>query len=887
MTQSEAKRRIQELVSKYEQVKSSGEIQNYSEQSTKDSFIRPLFEALGWDFTIVSEVSAEENVQSVGRADYGMRLNGQVKFYLEAKKLSAELYSENHAKQAISYSFNRVVTWAVLTDFEGLIVFNAQSHSKVLEEKKYLSFTYKTYLDDFDKLWLLSKEAFTTNELDNEARKVGKLREKLDVTVKLAQTLNEARELLTKTFNQCNSGLSPNDLDEGVQKLLDRLIFLRVAEDRLIEPNILMRIVREWKVVAGQIPLYRYMIAEFRKLDKIYNSGLFSKHDFENWEEYGGATETVVKMLYGEEGYYDYNFGAITTDVLGAVYENYLGYQLAKSRKGLSLDKSTKKRKEQGIYYTPAYIEDYILEQALQPVLDQCTSVAQLKTIKVVDPACGSGSFLVKALQMIARKYESFGAKNNGITRAQILLDNIYGVDLDEKAVELARLNLLISAFDSQTKLPGLDKNIRQGNSLISGTDDELKKYFGKNYRDKKPFNWEEEFPEVFNRPNPGFDVIIGNPPWVSITGKQSNIDMNETELSFLSIKYNSNTYAPNLYEMFIYLAISLVRENGLLSYVIPDRLFYNSQFINLRKLILSKMSIRCLWFGVKFPGIIADTAVFCLQNSLLPNHKFGISVFPDKKMLKMSQNDLNSNEYKFTNSVSDTNKIALEIIKRNSNSVHNLSDLAKSTSGCGAKSNLLHRQRSSEKEIEVLKGSSIQKYEEKDVYYFDFQDENLTGRTRDERKLSVKNKILVRKTGKDLIATFDSSGRYPEQSLYFVYDADEQTLLFILGLINSQLMNYFYHELFITNKDSTPQLKNIDLNKFPIIIADKENKLLIIKLVKDMLMLKRELKKITENSNKWNDLIVQIEKTNKQIDQLIYKLYGLTEEETMVIQNN
>ena len=86
-------------------------------------------------------------------------------------------------------------------------------------------------------------------------------------------------------------------------------------------------------------------------------------------------------------------------------------------------------------------------------------------------------------------------------------------MDLDEQAVELARLNLLLNTFDAQTKLPGLENNIKNGNSLISGTDEELERFFGKNYRDKKPFNWQEEFPEVFKQG--GFDCVIGNPPYV------------------------------------------------------------------------------------------------------------------------------------------------------------------------------------------------------------------------------------------------------------------------------------------------------------------------------------------------------------------------------------
>src|SRR3989339_240037 len=149
MTQNEAKRKIQELVSKYEQVKLSDTINKYSEQDTKDSFIRPMFEALGWDFDDREEVSKEEFVNSAGRVDYGIYLNNQPKLFIEAKKLGADIHKPEFAEQAIRYCFNRVVTWAVLTDFESLKVFNAQNVSENLSNKLYFEIPYTQYVERF------------------------------------------------------------------------------------------------------------------------------------------------------------------------------------------------------------------------------------------------------------------------------------------------------------------------------------------------------------------------------------------------------------------------------------------------------------------------------------------------------------------------------------------------------------------------------------------------------------------------------------------------------------------------------------------------------------------------------------------------------------------
>ena len=170
---------------------------------------------------------------------------------------------------------------------------------------------------------------------------------------------------------------------------------------------------------------------------------------------------------------------------------------------------------------------DYIVESALAPVLEKCKDINDLQKVKVLDPACGSGSFLIKALELIYKKYEQFG-RTGQYTKLDILANNLYGVDLDEQAVEIARLNLLIAALEERMKMPNLG-NIKNGNSLISGADEELKKRFGKDWRDKKAFNWETEFPEVFKQG--GFDVVIGNPPWVSAKGKQKSVDFDESEL--------------------------------------------------------------------------------------------------------------------------------------------------------------------------------------------------------------------------------------------------------------------------------------------------------------------------------------------------------------------
>src|SRR3989338_4141319 len=465
--QKEAKEKIKKLIEKYEEAKTSGRLKLYSEEETKKGFIEPLFEILGWDISNKKEVSLEESISSQ-RVDYGFYLNDRIKFYLEAKKFSVDLYSEDCANQAVRYSFNKGAVWAVLTNFETLIIFNAQDIERKLTDKKLLTIHYNEYADKFDKLWLLSKEAFEKDSLDKYGEEVGKKIEKVPISSLLYKDLQQCREILIKDLSQWNKNISSDDLDEGVQKILDRLLFIRVAEDRGVEPATLIPMAREYYSRKDQKEtLYQTMIKKFRELDNFYNSNLFSKHYFENWDEYG-KTADVISILYGKEGYYDYDFKVMPSDVLGAVYENYLSHRLSKSKKGTTVSKDAGKRKEQGIYYTPSYIVDYIVKNALGPVLDKCHNIRDIKKIKVLDPACGSGSFLIKALETIYKKYREFGAVGNEeFIKIQILEQNIYGVDLDLQAVEITRLNLLINSLtEERMLLPNLN-NIKNGNSLI------------------------------------------------------------------------------------------------------------------------------------------------------------------------------------------------------------------------------------------------------------------------------------------------------------------------------------------------------------------------------------------------------------------------------------
>ena len=895
ITKEQAKKKIQDLVEKYEKVKISGAISKYTEEETKKDFIQPLFQALGWNTTDKNEVTAEQ-VLSAGRIDYGFYLSGRLKFNVEAKSLKTDLNREDYANQAVKYSWNKGATWAVLTDFENLKVFNAQIIDRSLADKQFFDISYDEYIERFDQLWLLSKEAFIENHLDKEAEKVGKKLQSVSVGSLLYKDLNECRDVLTHFLSLCNPKVDRDSLDEGVQKLLDRLIFLRVAEDRGIEGPILKELVREHEHGLK----FQAMIDKFRELDEVYNSNLFSEHPFEKWEEYGDATEKVIKILYGKLGYYEYDFKAMPADVLGGVYENYLGYRLEKSKKGLSVSKDAKKRKEHGIYYTPDFIVDYIVKNTLTPVLDKCKTIPDLKRIKVLDPACGSGSFLIKALDIIYQKYLEFGNRGGIWTKVEILLNNIYGVDLDPQAVEIARLNLLISALDKRMKLPTLDKNIKNGNSLISGTDEELTKYFGKNFRDKKPFNWEEEFPEVFKQG--GFDVVIGNPPYIDSESMARNMPQ---EREYMNSHYSSANGNWDIFCVFIEQAMNLCKIGGYHSFILPNKLVSANYAKAARQIIDSNNIIKIRDYSA---AKVFDVSVYPIVYIVQKLKSSGRTLF-EYVIEENGQQSMGSYSLDSSNLVNGLwllddkggENPNFEIKGENIVDLGNIADVTGAATV--AEAYILKDLIVEGKRYKVVNSGTIDRYKSlwgiKPMRYLGKSYLNPT--VSDETLESLaKNRLSQTKAVKVIMAgmtlrpecMLDKTGTCLAAKSTTVIMNSKYDLRIILAVMNSKLIYNFLKNKFRGNvlqggylRLGPPEIKQIPIPN-PKQNANKQNNR-IIKFVDKMLRLIDLSQKEPENSEKWKSIKSEIEKTDRKIDEEVYKLYGLTAKEIAIVEKS
>lgn len=892
MQKEEAKQKIRELVVNYEKVKASRSISKYTEEETKKDFIEPLFEALGWKVRDKSEVTAEE-VQSGGRIDYGFYLDGRLKFNVEAKSLKSDLNREDYADQAVKYSWNKGAVWAILTDFESLKVFNAQIIDRQLADKLYFEIPYSDYLKRFDQLWLLSKESFQTNLLDQEAGKVGKMLQRVSVGALLYKDFEKCRELLTHDLDECNPGLDKDDLDEGVQKLLDRLIFLRVAEDRGIEGHILLELARNYDEKGGH--KFQSMIGKFRELDDIYNSDLFSRHPFEKWEEYGGATERVIRILYGKPGYYEYDFKAMPADVLGGVYENYLGYRLEKSKKGLSVSKDAKKRKEHGIYYTPTFIVDYIVKNTLKPVLDKCKTIADLKKIKVLDPACGSGSFLIKALEIINDKYIEFGNRGDTWTKLDILLNNIYGVDLDPQAVEIARLNLLINALDKRIKLPSLDRNIRNGNSLISGTDEELRKYFGKNFRDKKPFNWKEEFPEVFKQG--GFNVVIGNPPYVDSESMAKNMP---EDREYLNDHYSSAKGNWDLFCVFIEQAMNLCKVGGFHSFILPNKLI-SANYARGARQILDSNHITLIrdYSATKVFDVAVYPIVYIVQKS-----KPGGEVLLENVVEENGQQLINSYMLDSLNLVNGLWSIDDKGTAKSPNfEIRGDTNLGSVANVAGAatvaEAYILKDLIKEGKKYKIVNSGTIDRYKSlwgvKPMRYLgnnylnpSVSDTALENLAKNRLSQTIATKVIMAGMTLRPECMLDKSGSYLAAKSTTVIMNSKYDLRIILGILNSRLIYKFLKNKFKGNvlqggylRLGPPEIRQVPMPNF-----ENASTKQIIELVDKMCRLADTSQKEIENSNKWKSLKSDIEKVDKKIDEEVYKLYGLTQKEIEMIEH-
>ncbi len=916
MNKDEAKQKVAELVKKYEAL-SPAEIKGYNEAATKASFIEPLFRALGWNFEDTNEVAPEEKA-SGGRVDYAFKLNSVSIFFLEAKPLKADLTNETYIKQAVTYAYNKGVTWAVLTDFETLIVYVAQT------SKPFITLTCNKYIDAFDDLWLLSKESFLNNALGEKAERYGALPQRMGIEQRLFNQLRLWREELSTQLHSYEKKLTVKQIDEVIQRLFNRLIFIRTCEDRKIEEKVLLSTVHEWVRNKRKVELIEKLREIFRYFDGYYDSELFQKHLTDEIFIEGDTLERLINGLYEvQSGMASYDFSIIDADVLGAVYEQYLGHianivkekakkAQAKMDLGLPYDErielteKKQRRKEHGIYYTPKFITDYIVKETVGRFIAE-RSLKEIRNIKILDPACGSGSFLIRAFDELLKYYASQKISKSeqdidAADRMSILQNNIYGVDLDIQAVEIARLNLLLRSLAKRETLPCLKDNIKEGNSLISGTEDDLKKYFGNNWKEKKAFNWEEEFKDIMDEG--GFDVVIGNPPYID----SEAMTKTQPELrEFCSRYYESAKGNWDIFSVFLERALSLLKNGGYLGMIVPNKLLSAKYCESIRKLIQNNEIIALRDYS-SIPVFGSNVyPIIIIVKKTVPNHSsFLVEVIESDNgelnttYSKQVRQDLLEKTPTWSPVLNESQSSIVSRISKKSLKLKDIAEIygAATVSEAYEIKDFLKELRNEKGYFKFINTGTIDRYTSlwniSPTHYLKSKFTRPIVKRTDLKTFSLRRyeqslqeKIIIGGMSKILECYLDD-GEYLAGKSTIVVFTNNINLKALLAILNSKLLTYFYKSLFKSLSLSggfmrvgTPQVGDLPI-KIPSDIQQKE----IGEYAIHLQILNEKLSPIRDTPFSESEALKkEIEKTNKEIDNLVYDLYGLTEEERKIVE--
>ncbi len=870
---------IKELVDRYRELQENGELKRYNEAETKTKFIEPLFEALGWNIRGIrksnDKVTLEEKI-SKGRVDYGFWLNDTPKFYLEAKSLRENdiLFGKGYDKQAINYSWLKSCSWAVLTNFRTLAVYNADKP----EGDWFFTIHAEDFLDkDREKLEILSKESFEQNKIDEKALEWGKKLIKKPVDKQLLEDMIHFREVLSKDIlrNNQNLNLSQDDIDETVQRILDRLIFIRNAEDRGLEPNELQSNFRQWSVQekGKLISKIREIYARYKE---IYDSGLFGEEDqsphlSDTVNVSNEALREVIQGLYSPHDSYSYDFSIIVSDTLGSIYEQYLGNILKTTPKRAKLSESKIHRKEQGIYYTPSYIVDYIVKNTVGEFIKTHTP-DEIRKVRILDPACGSGSFLIRAY----KELENYWKQNSDFAqltldseefyskKVEILKNNIFGVDLDPKAVEIAQLNLLLQISEKKQRLPLLQSNIKVGNSLIDDPS-----------VSDKAFKWEEEFPEIMKEG--GFDIIIGNPPY--------GAELKDLERQFISKNFEYCDSNKNTALLFIEKSFKLTKSTGYIGWIVPKSLAFSEHWKLGRELIKKNLS-KVVDVSKAFQGVLLEQMIIILNKTVwvdyyeLQDIYYGDSLQIGKNYIDLTDTILlhGKNE-------------DFGIFKKMNDSRRYLGEISITKRGLPLQKHIVNENIG----YPVLRGKGISRY----IYSTnnEFLPEKIINKNKYKISFLAQPKVVSQRIvahvtkPKDhiiIMSALDKKGLITVDTVENTISInDEFSLEFITCLLNSKLISWYAYRYIFSKAVRTMDLDEYYIGKIPLPNVKIKNED-FINLLNRMMTLETQISKIiVKGTDKQKSIEAEISKIDSLINQLIYDYYGLTESEKNIIENS
>ena len=861
-----------------------------SESDIGFHLIEPLFEkVLGWNR---EDITKEDRVFNK-RADYVMKLVNEDVLVVEAKKTTVSL-SEEEGRQAVSYAYHKKAKFAVLTNFKNLIAYHALSNIKNVSknqlkfENSYFRLNFEEFIDKFDILWLLSKESFEKKEINKLlSRKDEKLYKPIDEHI--LEDLLKIRKWLSTELKLKKPYLE-NQIDEIVQILIDRLIFIRSVEDRGLEKKSYLKIVEaEVRNQDVKLQLFPYLIEKFKYFNEKYDSKLFEAGLLEKEGSFSDEIlrKVILAFYSGTSGLQeDYQFDKIPADLFGNIYEQYLGTILQNTDKRIKLEKESGKRKKMGIYYTPSYIVDYIVKNTVGEYIKD-KNIDEILEVKIVDPACGSGSFLIRAFQEVCNVIEEKlkkGEKGKSLSfhnykerlslsqKATILQSCIYGIDLDEKAIELAQLNLLLKLLEdenSETKrriLPNMQENIKNGNSLIDDY----------SIAGDKAFKWEAQFSEVFK--NGGFDVVVGNPPY--------GAELKDDDKTYLKKKFIGEKTG-NTASFFIFLGNSILKDKGNLSFIVPKQLTYTSSWTGTRKLLLNENLRYVIDSSEAFQDVELEQIIFIFKKQKREDKEVTVGFSNSGKIIEDKSNIKYFDEQRFPLWITKENHSVFEKILKNSSS---LKDIAKVNWG-GLVAKYLTKNKTFDS-IPCIRGREVQRYHFTNDYFIKKKDIAESYYVKGEKLIFQRivcrygEKIIANYRNARIVGTYVNDNNYDDKTVTLIWDS-KVNLKFLLGFFNSKLVNWFAHRYLWNRSQLTMEFMYEYARNFPIRIPDKNQEKNIVSLVDQMLSLQKKLHEFKLSGNEKERLEQQINNIDYEIDQEVYKLYGLTKEEIKIVEES
>ncbi|MBQ3922871.1 MAG: Eco57I restriction-modification methylase domain-containing protein, partial [Spirochaetales bacterium] len=669
MSMQERKETISRLVEQFREGEKFYMSKDFVESECRSKFIDPLLECLGWDVKNEKgarhdkqEVITEDRVVINGQVkhpDYTLCYGGERKIYIEAKQPSIDLKNDpSPALQVRRYAYTSKMPIAILTDFQELAIYDTRIKPKKTDNSSAARIEYITYQqfpDKFEELYKkISWEAVDLGHFDTFYESAKDKKGTATVDDDILAMIEQWRAYLAEDIALHNEEIDEYNLTSAVQKIIDRILFLRICEDKEIEEYNSLK-----KIAESKIDIYLQLKKLFSSANDKFNAGLFASDKWLDSLIISDKTLClIINALYYPECQYE--FSVLPVEILGSIYEQFLGKIIRFSRKtknghSVEIIEKPEVQKAGGVYYTPPYIVKYIVRQTIGKKIEGKTP-DEVSKMRFLDPACGSGSFLVGAYQYLLDWHLDYylGSVSSGLKPAadrtenlyekrgiiykdsvthdyklsveekrRILLNNIYGVDIDAQAVEVTKLSLFLKLLENEGKalsqgqtllfrqsdlsekiLPSMSGNIKCGNSLIGSDyydDKDLLLFDMAKQRKVNAFDWEKEFARSAaacggstpcGDSSALFDCVIGNPPYLRVQGLRENY---EEESKFYEKKYKSATGRFDFYILFMERGFSLLNKDGILSFILPHKFITADFGTGIRKFISDNQALRYL----------------------------------------------------------------------------------------------------------------------------------------------------------------------------------------------------------------------------------------------------------------------------------------------------